>query len=128
MFVKLSSGLTKPFVTSVGVKQGCVLSPMIFNLFINDLPNQFDDKCEPVFIGNHPVQSLMFADDVVILSQSAAGLKRAIGKTITYFENLNLKVNFDKSQIMIFNSRGLLLDKDPNHVFEVNGRKMKVVK
>ena len=101
---------------------------MIFNLFINDLPNQFDDQCDPVFIGNHPVHSLMFADDVVILSQSAAGLKRAIKKTVNYFEKLNLTVNFDKSQIMLFNSRGLLLDNDPDHIFEVNIQKLKIVK
>ena len=32
MYVKLSSGLTQPFITPQGVKQGCVLSPLIFNI------------------------------------------------------------------------------------------------
>ena len=45
--------------------------------------------------------SLMFADDVVILCQSAAGLNRAILKTVAYFQNINLTVNFESSQIMI---------------------------
>ena len=128
MFVKVSAFLTQPFTTTLGVKQGCVLSPMIFNLFINDLPDQFDDQCDPVFLGDHPVHALMFADDVVILSQSAAGLRRAIQKTVNFFENINLSVNFDKSQIMIFNLRGVLLDRDPDHQFIVNGKRMKIVK
>ena len=127
MFVKLSSGLTQPFNTTVGVKQGCVLSPMIFNLFINDLPDHFDDQCDPLTLGDRKVQSLMFADDVMLLSQSASGLRRAINITVDYFTNINLSVNFDKTQVMIFNSRGLLLDKDPQHKFHAGGHLLKVV-
>ena len=112
MYVKLTSGLTQPFVTTVCVKQGCVLSPMIFNLFINDLPDQFDDLCDPVVIADHKVQALMFADDVMVLSESANVLKRAINITVEFFSSINLSVNLSKSQVMIFNSRGLLLDKD----------------
>ena len=139
MYIKLSAGLTMPFKTTVGVKQGCVLSPLIFNLFINDLPDQFDSLCDPVHLGDpqglcdhqgqcgHQLQALMYADDVVIFSQSAGGLKRAIAITVNYFNNINLSVNFEKSQVMVFNVRGLLLDKDPDHIFQVNGRKLKVV-
>ena len=38
MYVKVKGGLTHPFLTTTGVKQGCVLSPLIFNLFIMGLP------------------------------------------------------------------------------------------
>ena len=127
MYVKLTSGLTQPFVTTVGVKQGCVLSPMIFNLFINDLPDQFDDLCDPVVIADHKVQSLMFADDVMVLSESANELKRAINITVEFFSSINLSVNLSKSQVMIFNSRGLLLDKDPEYQFFAGTNKLKMV-
>ena len=70
----------------------------------------------------------MFADDVIILSQSAEGLKKSITITVDYFHDLNLSVNFDKSQVMIFNARGLLLDKDPDHQFHVHGQVLKVVR
>ena len=128
MFVKLTAGLTKPFTTSTGVKQGCVLSPLIFNLFINDLPGQYDQHCDPVYVGEQPVHALMFADDVVVFSQSAAGLRRAITTTVEYFTNINLSVNYDKSQVMVFNARGALLDRDPDHVFQVHGHQLKVVR
>ena len=127
MYVKLSSGLTQPFLTTMGVKQGCVLSPLIFNLFINDLPDQFDDQCDPLILNGKKVQALMFADDVMIFSQSATGLKRVINITVGFFNNINLSVNFSKTQVMIFNSRGVLLDKDPQHKFFDGDHLLKVV-
>ena len=38
MFVKLDDGLTQPFVTTIGLKQGCIFSPLLFNLFVNNPP------------------------------------------------------------------------------------------
>ena len=73
------------------------------------------------------LHALMFADDVMILSQSASGLKRAIGITVDYFKSMNLSVNFDKSQVMIFNARGLLLDRTKDHHFFAHGQRLKVV-
>ena len=40
--VRLSEGLLQPILTTIGVKQGCGLSPLLFNLFINKLPEIFD--------------------------------------------------------------------------------------
>ena len=97
------------------------------HFIINDLPNHFNDHCDPVIISEQKVQALMFADDVMIVSQSADGLKRAINITVNYFHDINLKVNFDKSQVMIFNARGVLLDKDPEHQFHARGQVLRVV-
>ena len=85
-------------MTTTGVKQGCVLSPIIFNLFIMGLPEHLHDdgSLDPVFLNNEKLSVLMWADDVLVLSLSAKGLQSAITKTFEFFQNLDLSVNAKK--------------------------------
>ena len=46
--VKCDQKITDTFDTSVGVKQGCVLSPLFFNIVLHDLPNIYDNMSDPV--------------------------------------------------------------------------------
>ena len=126
MYVKVNGGLTEPFLTTVGVKQGDVLSPILFNMFINGLPNIFDPECDPVTINNETTNVLIWADDSMVLSTSVSGLKRAIFKTTKYFENLGLKVNCKKTKVLIFNPGGKKLDKQPEHKFYIGERQLEV--
>ena len=104
--VKCDGKTTDPFATTVGVKQGCILSPLFFNVFLSDLPQIFDDSCDPVNINNSPLSCLMYADDLIILSESANGLQCALDKLYDYCSKWKLVVNIDKSNIMIFNKSG----------------------
>ena len=107
LYVKLEGGLTQPFTTTAGVKQGCVLSPILFNLFVNKLPLCYTDDCDLVHLGNESINCLMWADDCVVLSKSAKGLQASINKTVSFFSDLGIEVNTKKTQVMIFNPRAL---------------------
>ena len=98
MHIRIQGGLTEPFFTTTGVKQGCVLSPLLFNLFLNKLPEEYDSTCDPIEINGKPLHVLMYADDCVVLSQSAHGLKNSINKTVEHFKSLNLQVNTKKTK------------------------------
>ena len=113
IFVKLSHGLTQPFLSTTGVKQGCVLSPLCFNLFINKLSCVYNNNinnskfCDPVFINKNPINCLMWADDCAIFSLSEKGLQNSIESTSNFFESLGLPVNTQKTKVMVFNVGGL---------------------
>ena len=97
IFVKVGGGLTEPFTTTTGVKQGCVLSPCLFNLFINKIPEIYDDSCDLLHFSGTPLPALIWADDLVCFSSSSAGLKNAINKTKQYFDQMYLTINTKKT-------------------------------
>lgn len=76
--VKVADGVTEAFSSTVGVKQGCVLSPTLFNIYMCDLPCKFDNSCAPVILNNTQINCLMFADDLVLFSESATGLQNML--------------------------------------------------
>ena len=54
LFVKVSDGLCQSFVTTKGLLQGEINSPLLFNIFVDKITKIFDNTCDPVFINNIP--------------------------------------------------------------------------
>ena len=73
--VKVNDKLTNTFKSLVGVRQGDVLSPNLFKIFINDLPSYLSSSPDPIYLNNKRLDCLMYADDVILLSSSATGLQ-----------------------------------------------------
>lgn len=107
--VKCENNITDSFETTVGVKQGCILSPIFFNIFLSDLPEIFDSDCDPVNLNGNSLNCLMYADDLILLSESAKGLQCALDRLHNYCMKWKLLVNIDKSNIMIFNKGGHII-------------------
>ena len=72
--VKLSTDTTSYFPCIVGyTRQGCVSSPLLFSLFINDLSTLLCESCKTgIFITNHipDILTLLYADDIASCAES----------------------------------------------------------
>ena len=104
--VKLKDGHTSGIMSNLGLKQGCPLSPMLFNLYIDDIKDIFDDQCDPIDIQNTNINHFLYADDLVMLSESKAGLQRCINKACNFAKAKYLTINVKKSKTMVFNLAG----------------------
>lgn len=91
---------------NVGVKQGDVLSPNLFNLFINDIPVYLSGDPTAPTLGSTAINSLLYADDLVIFSLSPEGLQNSISKLSTYCSQWRLEVNLDKTKVIKFSKSG----------------------
>ena len=127
IFVQTSMGLIEPFVTTAGVLQGDILSPILFNLFVGKTPDVIDSTCDPVSIGPNKSSCLLWCDDLVVFSTTPKGLQNAINKIALHFQSLGLEVNKTKTKVIIVNKRCLSLSDRPEHYFYLDGKKLDVV-
>ena len=96
--------LSPKFRSNTGVKQGDTLSSILFNLYINDLPNIFKpNKSDPISIEHTQINCLKHADDVIIMSTSKNGLQYCLHELHFYCDKWNLQINIRKTKIVLFN-------------------------
>ena len=107
--VMTNEGVSAPFECELGVKQGCILSPTLFSLFINDLPEALNQVgINRISLVASEINSLMFADDVIMFAESPWGLQKELDVLENYCHRWSLSVNVDKSKIMVFRNGGKL--------------------
>ena len=107
--IKVRGGYLDPISSTCGLKQGGVLSPSLFNMFIDDIGEIFDNCCDPVNMFDVPLSHLLYADDLILMSTSMEGLNKCLEKLKCYCNTWQMEVNLKKSQVIVFNSAGRLL-------------------
>ena len=124
--VKIGKKYSPSFKTNIGVRQGCVLSPLLFNIFLADLQPALDQCQDNVKVDeNIDLSCLLWADDILMFSESEKGLQDKINKLDSYCKTNKLTVNTDKTQCMVFNKSGRLLR---NYKFKFRNTHLKCVR
>ncbi|MCB4763515.1 MAG: hypothetical protein LGB78_06400 [Sulfurovum sp.] len=108
------------FDCPVGVRQGCVLRPTIFSLFVNQLANYITET------GRHGIQLLsglvelfilLFADDLALLATAPYGLQNQLNSLKACCDRLHVGVNRDKAKVMVFR-KGSYLSKQEKWYYD----------
>ncbi len=118
--VKGTNGLTEYFGCTIGVRQGCMVSPLLFNLFLNEYITMLKKNCKGIQIESiTEIQTLLYADDMANIADTIGGLQKQLGKKCNLY-GMNLR----KMKIMVFR-RGGSLNKDEKWYFA--GEQIEVV-
>ena len=85
--------------------EGCPLSPLLFNLYVNDIfqvINQASDS--PMLLSEYdPINVVMYADDLIVLAKSEEELQNKMDTINTFFNGKKLCINEAKTKCMVFN-------------------------
>ena len=85
-----------------GVRQGCILSPCLFNLYAEYIMRNagLDEAQAGIKIAGRNINNLRYVDDTTLLAESEEELKSLLMKVKEESENVGLKLNIQKTKIM----------------------------
>ncbi|KAL0839200.1 hypothetical protein ABMA28_015972 [Loxostege sticticalis] len=102
--VRWSGALSDEYVLECGVRQGGLSSPALFNLYINDLIGELSDTKIGCSVDGLMVNSISYADDMVLLCPTVNGLCKLLKVCEEYASYHGLRYNVKKSEFMVFRS------------------------
>ena len=109
--VKQDGKYSEYFNCPSGLKQGCLLSPKLFTIFMTEISKALneDGKHGIQFLSNYPlIFHLLFADDLSLVSDTVSGLQNQLNILKTQSDRLGLELNLTKTQVVVFRKGGYL--------------------
>ena len=102
--VLFNSSTGEWFRTTVGVRQGCLLSPTLFNIFLEKITCEaLDDHEGSVSIGGRLVTNSRFADDIVVNAEEEEGAGVLINRLDRPITRYKMEIGPDKTKVMTNN-------------------------
>ena len=95
-------GTTDWFQIGKGIRQGCILSPCLFNLYAEYILRNagLEEAQAGIKIAGRNINNLRYADDTIFMAESEEELKSLLMKVKEESEKVGLKLNIQKAKIM----------------------------
>ena len=100
--VRAGHGTTDWFQVGKGVRQGCILSPCLFNFCAEYIMRNagLEERQAGIKIARRNINNLRYADDTTLTAESEKELKSLLMKVKQESEKIGLKLNIQKTKIM----------------------------
>lgn len=119
--VRVENALSGEFEVRQGVRQGCVLSPLLFNVYSERLFREALENAEDgILINGVLINNLRYADDTVLIADTAEGLQRLIDRVTEVCALYNMHLNTNKTKVMIVSKQ------DTDGQFHANGSRLQM--
>ena len=118
--VRTGHGTTDWIQVGKGVRQGCILSPCLFNLYAEYIIRNagLDEAQAGIKIAGRNINNFRYADDITHMAESEEELKSLLMKVKKESENASLKFNIQKTKIMVYG---------PITSWQIDGETMEIV-
>ena len=109
--VFLNSKLGEFFKTTISVRQGCLLSPILFNLFLEKIMQEtLHDHHTSISIGGRPICNQIFADDIELMGGSNGELQDLTSRFVDRATAYGMEVTAEKNKIMSNSTNNISAD------------------
>ena len=108
------NSLSELFKMKNGIRQGSILSPHFFNIYVDDLNYALNGSRLGCHIANRPMNNLSYADDLVLLAPSASAINDLLKICDTFANSHYIIFSPTKSVCMKVLPNGFKLNKTPS--------------
>uniref|UniRef100_A0A2A4JBK9 Reverse transcriptase domain-containing protein n=1 Tax=Heliothis virescens TaxID=7102 RepID=A0A2A4JBK9_HELVI len=100
--VRVDQVLTDDIDIERGVRQGCILSPLLFNIYAEAIfAEALEDTDGGVVVNGLPINNLRYADDTILLASGFEDLQGLLRRVDNISANYGLSINLIKTKVMI---------------------------
>ena len=101
--VRTVQGVSGLYTIGRGVRQGCLLSPLLFNIFVETMMKEAMEGLEEgVKMGGHWIQAVRFADDQAMTANTKEGLQNIMTKLNEVVDHYGMRINKAKTKVIKF--------------------------